>query len=134
MKIQVTGNGSIMHGIGEDENHVPQSLKIPPGIHVTSDEDPSSLITPELADYLIASTHGHVIEYIPPDPKTTQVEQVATAPSMQAQMNETLAKAQAAQKIRFDGAKAERDADPNLAATGPSKTKTQQAVGSGKGK
>ena len=111
MKIQVTGTGDILHGIGEDENKNPITLRIPPGVHVTSDEDPESMITPQLAKFLVANTNGHVIEYIPPDPKTTRVEQVYAQASPAQKEQKGLDEAQAAQKKRYEKSQAAQKAE-----------------------
>ena len=104
MKIEVKGTGSILHGIAEG-----QTLKIPPGVHMTSDEDPNSVITPELAKFLIETTNGHMVEYVPPAVLPAEVVVEVSQQSAQKKMQEALDIAQDAQKLRIDQAKAERE-------------------------
>ena len=109
MKIQVTGSGKVLHGIGVGENAT--VLEIPPGIHVTSDEDPSSMITLPLAKYLIATTNGHVIEYVAPPPNAPLMVTVADQKSEKRARQDEYEAAQAAQDERMAKAAVDREAD-----------------------
>ena len=104
MKIEVVGKGPVLHGIKEG-----QTLNIPPGVHITSDEDPSSIVTLELAKFLIATTNGHVIEYVPPTVKPVEIVVEVSQQSAQQKMQEALDVAQKAQQNRIDQAKSDRE-------------------------
>lgn len=102
MRIEVTGSGTITHGLSGT-----QHLIIPPGVYDT--DDPDGLISEELAKFLIETTNGHAVEYKPKSTAKAAVVAVEKTPGQQNQ--EALKSAQAAQQVRLSQAKKDRQTE-----------------------
>jgi len=94
MKIEVVGSGSILHGI--DGSKV---LEIPPGIYDTN--APDSVLTRELADYLIKTTNGHAREYNPAPVGQISVTQVEGRKTLGQQLQKAPKNTQKAKRDRL---------------------------------